>query len=845
LKDTIIVFTYLQTPQQELANSMSSRLNKALNLLVAVPLLAICFFVSAAFVQGNAGFRVDKTQQGLLVSHLSLSVNPVEKGDLIMAIDGIGYNRVLGFLLFPAERSQPRSFTVLREGSHFSFTVQTVPLTVSSFFYTVWPRLLLITFLLTLATLARYRAPDSLQATLFFMMLCGFSTSIAATLSSSLMLLQPVYISASLLMLTLANWISFAIWIHFAAIFPTERNILGDKKWPLYFIYLFFPIMIVVISLIKSNFSHDFWGWLQRLRNLFLPVSIVLGFLKHLWDYRQDVSPLARNQIKLPLIAYWLTFTPYLFLYLLPNLLLDHPLISFRVVIFAFFILPLAYFTGLLRYRLLDVDRLISRAVSFVLLVISLGVLYSFFLTVLKRYLFGNEVLSEELFLLFFIVMVFVFRPISNYLERWINAIFFRYRPVPAKLLHQFSDKISATLFLDDIVQAMVKEFPEKVNVDGVALMLLSNNQSRLFPEEIRFGSKPWKNSDLVREFKVHGPVCVHTDHPGRTKQLAKELTEIRDAGFSLIFPMRSINKVLGLLFVGFRNDGRRFSNEDVHLIATLANQGAIAVENAKRYEALIESKKEIEVLFRERVQQEKLAMLGEMTAMIAHELKNPLGIINSSAQYLSKEGLSEEIKGEMLQYILDEAQHLNMSITEILGLAKQRPPRFEQVDISRELPVFVQRWLQNSDHNQDVTVESQLEGYLPPLYADLRQLNQVLFNLIRNSEEMMPDGGAIVLHVESDRQNMTISVLDNGPGVADNDKEELFKNFFTTKENGIGLGLAICQQIVQAHKGEISLTNREVGGAMAVVCLPLKPLSTVGVPEFAQKTKESGKSER
>lgn len=823
---------------------MGSRVNKALNFLVAVPLLAVCFFASASFYQGDAGFRVDKTQRGLLVSHLSHPLNPVEKGDLIVAIDGVSYNRILGFLLFPTDRPEPQIITVLRGESQFSFTVKTLPITLSGFFKTAWPRLLLINFFLLLATLARYRAPDSVQATLFFLMLCGFSTSIAATLSSSLMLLQPVYISASLLLLTLSNWFSFAVWIHFAARFPAERDILGNRKWPLLFIYFFFPVLIILTSLLVSDFSHDFWCWLQRLRNIFLPVTIVLAFLKHLWDYRQAVSPLARNQIKLPLIAYWLTFTPYFFLYLLPNLLVDHPFISFRVVVFAFFILPLAYFTALLRYRLLDVDRLVSRAISFVVLMVSLGILYSAFLTALKRYLFGNKILSEELFLLFFIVMLFVFRPIAYYLERWINRIFFRYRPVPTELLHQFSDKISATLFLADIVQAMVEEFPEKINVASVALMLLDDKQSRLFPEELRFGSHPWKESDLVQEFQRHAPVCLHTDHPGRTNVLEQELLEIRGAGFSLVFPMKSVDNVIGLLFVGFRNDGRRFSNDDIHLVATLANQGAIAIENAKRYEALVASKKEIELLFSERVQQEKMAMLGEMTAMIAHELKNPLGVISSSAQYLAKGSQSQEVQEEILAYILDEAQHLNVSMNNLLGLAKQRPPRFEQVDLSRELSGFVQRWLQNDDHNQRVTIEVSIERYLPPLYADLRQLNQVLFNLIRNSEEMMPDGGTIILQAESAKQTITISVLDNGPGIADNDKEKLFKNFYTTKENGIGLGLVICQQIVQAHKGEISLTNREEGGAVATVCLPLKPLSTVSVPEFSEKAKENEKSD-
>jgi signal transduction histidine kinase len=97
----------------------------------------------------------------------------------------------------------------------------------------------------------------------------------------------------------------------------------------------------------------------------------------------------------------------------------------------------------------------------------------------------------------------------------------------------------------------------------------------------------------------------------------------------------------------------------------------------------------------------------------------------------------------------------------------------------------------------------------------------------------MMPNGGEIILHAESDKHNITISVLDNGPGISDNDKAQLFNNFFTTKENGIGLGLVICQQIVQAHNGVISLDNRAGGGAVASICLPLKPLTTVTISDF------------
>lgn len=805
--------------------------------------MAVSFFVIAAFLQGNTGFRVDKTQQGLLISHISLPINPVKKGDLIIAVDGVQYNQVLGFLLFPVDRPAPKTITVLRGTERFTFLIGTPPFTLTQLLITAWPKLLLICFFLILSTLPRYRAPDSIQARLFFLMLCGFSTSIAATLPSSLMLLHPAYISSSLLLLTLSNWFSFSAWLHFAARFPANCDILGQKKWPLFLNYLFFPIVIVTISLLFSKAGPDFWCWLQRLRNIPLPASIILAFVKHLWDYRRTNYPPARDQIKLPLIAYWLTFTPYFFLYLLPNLLNDQPLISFRIVVFAFFILPLAYYTSLGRYRTLDVDKLIARAVNFVLLMVFLGLLYSAFLTFLKRFLFGNQILSEELFLIFFIVMLFIFRPVATYLERWINIIFFRYRPVPTTLLHYFSDKITSTLSLSDIVQTMIKEFPEKINVNKVALMLLYESQSKIYPEHLRFGSIPWRNSDLVCEFHKFSPVCIHTDHPSRTQQLEKELLEIRQAGFSLIFPMKSITTVSGLLFIGFRNDGRRFSNEDIHLIATLANQGAIAVENAKRYEALLINKKEIETLFSEQIKQQKLIILGEMTAMIAHELKNPLGVINSSAQYLATGKQSKDVQDEVVQYILEETQNLNEAINNLLGLAKQRPPHFEQIDITQHLSGFVKRWVQNNDHNPLISVEVQIDKYLPQLYADHRQLNQVLFNLIRNSEEMMPDGGHILLCAKSDKETITISILDNGPGISDNDKEKLFNNFFTTKKDGVGLGLFICRQIIHAHKGSISIENRDTGGASVIICLPLKPFSSFCLPESVTEDRK-GKEE-
>ncbi len=802
--------------------------------VLAVPIAAVFFFLGAAFLQGDVGFQVDKTQYGLFVSRITDPVCHLKPGDLIVAIRGIPYQRALGSLFVPARPGNELQVVVKRDGRTLAVQLQPVPMTLGRVIGRAGPRLVLISFFLLLATVARARAPDSVQVRLFFLMLCGLSTSVAATLASCIPVLSPLIISLSFLLLMVSNWLSFGAFLHFACRFPADRDLLRHRKWPLAFIYLLPPAFSIIASLWSGGFSPAFWGWLQRLRNVFLPPIIVLVFAKVWWDYKSMKEPGARRRVRPILLAYWVSFGPYFFLYLLPNILIDTPLISFRSVIVFFIALPLAYFYGLIRYHLFDADRLLSRFISYALLTGLILLFYSFFLAGIKRLLFGNQMLSEELFLLFFTGSIIVFHPLQKRMQQLVEKLFFRYRPVPAELLHRFSDRISGLLFLSDIVQAMVEGLPRKINVDSVAIMLLGDKHSRLYPEDLRFGSSPWPKSQLIRHFSQHQMGYVTTDQCPPDEELEKELREIRKAGFSLILPMRTAAGLSGLLFIGFRRDGRRFSMQDIHLMAALANQGAIAVENARSHESLLESKQQIEELFDERIQREKMALVGEMTSMVAHELKNPLGIIHSSAQYLVDGDRPLEVRREMLRYIVDEVEHLNMAIESLLSMARQPPPRFEQVDLGRELPELVGRWNKSSDHNPRVRVQCLIDRYLPTMYADLRQLSQVLFNLIRNSEEMMPDGGNVLVEAESNGGTMTIRVRDDGPGIREEDRENLFKNFFTTKERGLGLGLVVCRQIVGAHKGRIGLENNPEGGAVAWIELPLKPLATTGLPGLA-----------
>jgi len=284
------------------------------------------------------------------------------------------------------------------------------------------------------------------------------------------------------------------------------------------------------------------------------------------------------------------------------------------------------------------------------------------------------------------------------------------------------------------------------------------------------------------------------------------------------------------MLLLGSRKDGAQYSSRDVQVFSTLANQVNIAVENALNYETLAESKEQLQMVYDKLVQAEKMAALGELTTVLAHELKNPLGIIRGSAQFLAGAQRDSEMQQELLHYIMDEVDTLNLVIGNLLGLARHKPPRFRKVDLRKELSTFICQWQQSSEHNPEVEIILSIPTPLPALYADSKQLRQVLLNCVANSEEVMAAGGIIKISArELEEERIEILLTDTGPGMAEEDIKLVFKKFFTTKEKGVGLGLSVCRQIIRAHNGSIRLLNRSEGGVQVLIRLPLRPLVAVG----------------
>lgn len=533
---------------------------------------------------------------------------------------------------------------------------------------------------------------------------------------------------------------------------------------------------------------------------------------------------------KIYLLTAWYFSLSCFFLYLFPQVLFHQAVFPCPVVLGIAFVLGLMILLLVLYVQSIDIDRLFSLSITYSIL---LGLTFSGFAAFTrlleKWFQFRIPVNISGVSVLFLLTFVLLFCPLRRLIQKKVEKCCFANRLDYRTLLCDVSSRITSLLNLSDLVEFLVVELPNRLGIQCIGLMIIEEKRSRLYPEDLRFGSRLWSESKLVATLRKGTPF-YHCRPVSGDEQLTKELLEIKKAGFSMVFGLQGISLFGGLLLFGPKKDGRLHSKRHLQVLRVLANQISIAVENALNYLTLSESTSQLKKVYNKLVHAQKMASLGEMTAILAHELKNPLGVIRSSAQFLVSGERDLDMSRQLLQYIIDEVDSLDLVMSNLLGLARRSPPHFEQVDLKKELQTFVDKWRYSEDHNTQIKLSLVFPEHLPVLYADFKQLRQVLLNCVLNSEEVMPNGGNIEIAVrELDNERLEILLKDDGPGIAKDDLKLVFKKFFTTKEKGVGLGLPVCRQIIRAHNGSITLHNNKNRGTTVVIHLPLRPLVALG----------------
>jgi signal transduction histidine kinase len=234
--------------------------------------------------------------------------------------------------------------------------------------------------------------------------------------------------------------------------------------------------------------------------------------------------------------------------------------------------------------------------------------------------------------------------------------------------------------------------------------------------------------------------------------------------------------------------------------------------------------KEQTDILFQTEEQlrrADRLSALGELSAGMAHEIRNPLGSIKGAVEILKDDYRPDEAKYEFIQILQKETDRLNHIVQEFLGFARPKQPEFQFADLNKAIESVLTLTAQEAK-KAGVKVDKRLDPSIGKRSLDAGLLKQAFLNLILNAIQAMPGGG--VLSVESGLRGDAIEVTigDTGIGISEENRKKLFSPFFTTKKNGTGLGLAITYRIIQNHRGTIDVKSEQGKGTMFTVKIPI-----------------------
>jgi len=526
-----------------------------------------------------------------------------------------------------------------------------------------------------------------------------------------------------------------------------------------------------------------------------------------------------------------------------------------------FVVFPLAVALGIVRGHLFEVRGISgsSAAYGFATLVITglFAGMITFADAAFQR--FNASASSPWFSVVFLFFAILAFNPLRNRLQSLVDRIFDRDRAGYRSAVREISEAMVSMLSLGEISERLVGAVTDTLGVERAMVLLLSDDEQELRPAAWR---GEWDEDALQVTLSIDHPVGkqLWMRRQELSRQDFDEATDLetREAGWELfdaldvrlLVPILFGVDLLGVIAVGAKLSGERVGPDDRQLLRTLANQSAIAIENAQAFdeiatlnetlEARVEARtNELQRTQAQLMQSEKMRSLGQLVAGVAHELNNPIGFVHANLQLLD-EYIERLVTAQEQGAPADRPQ---AAITKLLARSREGTERVKKIVLDlRTFSRMDQAELCDADLNEEIErtlglMEPRFKGglrvvcelaALPPVRCYPAQLNQVFMNLVMNACDAMGSHGTLYIRTEPRPDGVRLVFRDEGPGIAPDVRERIFEPFFTTKPvgKGTGLGLSISHGIVERHGGRMVVETPREGGTIFRIDLPLVAVS-------------------
>jgi signal transduction histidine kinase len=392
------------------------------------------------------------------------------------------------------------------------------------------------------------------------------------------------------------------------------------------------------------------------------------------------------------------------------------------------------------------------------------------------------------------------------------------------QVIQNLCETIGMSKDVDYILLALLKTVPRVLSFSTAAIYLY-NSESKTYTLRAEELLSPQHRSIIQTHFEEGIIPWVMSQKRAVIIPHLKEVKEESDLpvhGF-VIVPLIAGESTIGFLEV-WHDDIHEIRGE-VHLsiLELMARQAAIAIENSLLYDQLHSATKVIKKSQAQIITAEKMAAIGVLASGIAHEINNPLQVIFAKVQLLKRSATDEKLKNS-LEVMERESLRISNIVGSILRNARnQNKPQLSPCDLNlvvRDVLTIAQSRL--ALHN--VKLKVQLDEKLPPMPINAGEISQVLTNLIENARQAMPEGGTLTLKTKKMGKLGCLTVQDTGCGIPKESLKRLFEPFFTTKgpNEGTGLGLFLCYQIIERHFGKFRVDSRPGKGSEFTIELPL-----------------------
>jgi len=400
------------------------------------------------------------------------------------------------------------------------------------------------------------------------------------------------------------------------------------------------------------------------------------------------------------------------------------------------------------------------------------------------------------------------------------------------KTLVELSALINSSLDIQTVLDNAMTCAQVSMNAEASAIFELDRPRGELF-FRIALGDAAEKTKEVrLRLGEGIAGWVAKTGQPLIVPDAAKDSRFLPSADGRTGFETRSIicvpmlykGQLTGALEVLNKKDGQAFDGNDLDVLTVIANQVAIAIENAKLYSRLNEkfslAEEELKIAQEKLIRSERLAALWKLSQGVAHEVRNPVTVIGGFARRLQAQFADNDPIREAMEIILKETERLERMVIDIETFSRLSQPVPKPLQVAAVIDACLGEF---SDRlkSQGIRVIKRFSEEMPTIEADKVLLQLALREVVLNAIEAMPAGGSLELNLNSQPDRLIIRIKDSGVGIRPEDLPSVFDPFFTSKTSGSGLGLATVHRIVSDHSGEVEIDSKPDEGTEVRIILP------------------------